>query len=333
MWLQLALYSDAPLLGVLVGSDNVLYFRIIDLAYLLGRKNDTTFARRYSNYIVLGKDVLPLTQKNPRYTANARLATRDTAYRILCREDLELAEIFSNVLYYNCAYVQGKQTFELSYKSSPRLLLVNTPHENTVKVSQWIRDFMMDVELQQKRATELFREFICSVTPEILPIYDKTMEVTREINRENMDSTREMDETMVATREINRENIEATREMDETMVAFREINRENIEATRKMDETMEVRENQMAGDETDGENIIAAGEDQNDMAGDEIDGKNGIAVYEDQNDMTGDTGENDVDWENLFQLENESAFKGYFNNEQNLCESFAQLPQTIHIKR
>ncbi|GFU74771.1 hypothetical protein TNCV_2431611 [Trichonephila clavipes] len=75
MWFQLGLYSDAPLLGVLVGSDNVLYFRILDLAYLLDRKNGTTFARRYSNYIVLGKDVLPLTQqyKYPRLTEIARL--------------------------------------------------------------------------------------------------------------------------------------------------------------------------------------------------------------------------------------------------------------------
>ncbi|GFX07966.1 hypothetical protein TNCV_1236471 [Trichonephila clavipes] len=148
MWFQLALYPDAPLLGVLVGSDNVLYFRIMDLAYLLGKKNGTIFSRRYSNYIVFGKDVLPLTQhyKYPRLTEIARLVTRDTAFRILCREAFELAERFSNFLDYGCAYVKGKQTFELSYKSSPRLLVVNTPHENTVKVSQWIRDFILNVE-------------------------------------------------------------------------------------------------------------------------------------------------------------------------------------------
>ncbi|GFX65840.1 uncharacterized protein TNCV_12801 [Trichonephila clavipes] len=60
-------------------------------------------------------------------------------------------------------------------------------------------------------------------------------------------------------------------------------------------------------------------------------GENGIAVYEDQNDMT--ARENDAGWENLFQLVNESTFKGYFNNEQDLGESFTQLPQTIHITR
>ncbi|GFW63896.1 hypothetical protein TNCV_706021 [Trichonephila clavipes] len=83
MWFQLALYPDAPLLGVLVGCDNLLYFRIMDLAHLLGRKNDTTFAKRYPYDIVLGKDVLPLTQNYPRYIANARLVTRDTEFHLL----------------------------------------------------------------------------------------------------------------------------------------------------------------------------------------------------------------------------------------------------------
>ncbi|GFW90534.1 hypothetical protein TNCV_565721 [Trichonephila clavipes] len=98
MWFQLALYPDTPLLGVLVGSDNLLYFRIMDLGYLLGRKNEPTFAKRYPYDIIFGKHVLPLTQKYLRYTANARLVTRDTAYWILCREKLELAERFSNTL-------------------------------------------------------------------------------------------------------------------------------------------------------------------------------------------------------------------------------------------
>ncbi|GFX25802.1 hypothetical protein TNCV_2639461 [Trichonephila clavipes] len=124
MWFQLALYPDAPLLGILVGIDNRLYFRIMDLGYLLGRKYG--FAKRYPYDIVIGKDVLPLTQKYPRYTANARLVTQDTAYSILCRENRELAERLSNALDSGYAYVQGKRTFELTYKSSPRLLVVNT---------------------------------------------------------------------------------------------------------------------------------------------------------------------------------------------------------------
>ncbi|GFX37462.1 hypothetical protein TNCV_1906121 [Trichonephila clavipes] len=259
---------------------------------------------------------------------------RDTAYRILCREDFELAERFSNVIDYGCAYVQGKRTFNLSYKSSPRLLVVNTPlpHENTVKVSQWIRDFILDVDLQRKRASEFFRELIPSVNPEMLPVYDKTMEVTREINRENVEATQEMDETMVATREINKENVEASREMDETMEVEENQMADggNNIAVGEDQNDMVGGENSIAAGEAEndmvgGKNIIAAGEAKNDMSG----GENGIAVYEDQNDMTGGengiavyedqndmtAGENVTGWENLFQLMNESTFKGYFNNE------------------
>ncbi|GFY41248.1 hypothetical protein TNIN_228621 [Trichonephila inaurata madagascariensis] len=212
---------------------------------LSGRKNGTPFAKRYPYDIVFGKDVLPLTQKYPRYTANARLVTRDTAYRILCRENLELAKRFSNTLDSGYAYVQGKRTFELTYKNSPRLLVVNTPHDSTVKVSQWIRDFMLDVELQRKRDIELLRQYICSVSPEMLSIYDETLEATRAIARENdetMEATREMDETMESTRAIaGDETMEATREMtgnygEYSSHCFR--NDETMEATREMDETI-----------------------------------------------------------------------------------------------
>ncbi|GFU00014.1 hypothetical protein TNCV_1659701 [Trichonephila clavipes] len=132
---------------------------------------------------------------------------------------------------------------------------------------------MLDVELQRKWATELFRQYICSSE---LPPFNETMEATREIARENSETTREMDETMEATREMNRDS------------------------PQKMDETMEV------GEMADGENGIEAGEDQ--MAG----GENGIEAVEDENAAV----ENYAGWENLFQVVNESAFKSYFNNEQ-----------------
>ncbi|GFS69099.1 hypothetical protein TNCV_4570731 [Trichonephila clavipes] len=149
---------------------------------------------------------------------------------------------------------------------------------------------MLDVERQ--RATELFR--LCASE---MPVYNETMEATREIARENSE-------------------------------AIREMNRKNMESTQEMHETMEVGENQIVDGENsiaarpdpmgDEENGIAVGEDQ--MAG----GGNGIAVGED---------ENAAGWENLFQVVNESAFKSYFNNVQDLGESFTQLPQTIHITR
>ncbi|GFV49974.1 uncharacterized protein TNCV_1392551 [Trichonephila clavipes] len=100
-----------------------------------------------------------------------------------------------------------------------------------------------------------------------------------------------------------------------------------------MHETMEVGENQMV----DGENGIAArpdpmGDEENGIAArpdQMVGGENGIAVGQDENAAA----ENAAGWENLFQVVNESAFKNYFNNVQDLGESFIQLPQTIHITR
>ncbi|GFX76015.1 uncharacterized protein TNCV_1995691 [Trichonephila clavipes] len=62
------------------------------------------------------------------------------------------------------------------------------------------------------------------------------------------------------------------------------------------------------------------------------DEENGIAAGE--NEMGENAAaENAAGWENLFQVVNESAFKNYFNNVQDLGESFTQLPQTIHITK
>ncbi|GFV77310.1 hypothetical protein TNCV_2406291 [Trichonephila clavipes] len=62
----------------------------------------------------------------------------------------------------------GKRIFASSYKQSPKLFVVNTPNENTVKVAQWIREFTMDLELQRKRDIESLRQYICSISPNML---------------------------------------------------------------------------------------------------------------------------------------------------------------------
>ncbi|GFQ74256.1 hypothetical protein TNCT_304791 [Trichonephila clavata] len=76
MWFQLALSMDGPVLGILVGMDNLLYFRILDIASLLGKKNGTMFAKCFTNDIVLGNHVLPPTQQYPKQTARVQLVTR-----------------------------------------------------------------------------------------------------------------------------------------------------------------------------------------------------------------------------------------------------------------
>ncbi|GFX32330.1 hypothetical protein TNCV_4410981 [Trichonephila clavipes] len=155
-----------------------------------------------------------------------------------------------------------------------------------VKVSHWIRDFMLDVERQ--RATELFR--LCASE---MPVYNETMETTRE-----------RDESSEAIREMNKES---TQEMDETMEVGENqmVNGENGIAARPDpigDEENDIAAGQdQMGDE---ENGIAAGQNQ---MGDEENGiavgqnqmgdeEKGIAVGQDENAAA----ENSAGWENLF---------------------------------
>ncbi|GFQ69525.1 hypothetical protein TNCT_33871 [Trichonephila clavata] len=166
MWFQLALSSDAPVLGILVGTDILLYFRILDIASLLGKKKGTMFAKCFKNDIIFGNNVLPPTQKYPKQTARAQLVTRNAAIHIIRRKNVKLAENLSNALDNGYAYVQGKRTFVSSYKQSPKLNVVNYPNKSTVKVAQWIREFTQDLELQRKRDFELLRQYIFSVTLE-----------------------------------------------------------------------------------------------------------------------------------------------------------------------
>ncbi|GFX25801.1 uncharacterized protein TNCV_2639451 [Trichonephila clavipes] len=171
---------------------------------------------------------------------------------------------------------------------------------------------MLDVERQ--RTTELFR--LCASE---MQVYNETME-----------STRERDESREASREMNRENMESTQEMHETMEVGENqiVDGENGIAARP-DQIVDgengiaARPDQMV----DGENGIAAG--QNQMS----DGENGIAAGENEMKKYVGQDENAAGWENLFQVVNESAFKNYFNNVQDLGESFTQLPQTIHITK
>ncbi|GFV26967.1 integrase catalytic domain-containing protein [Trichonephila clavipes] len=140
------------------------------IANLLGKKNGTMFAKHFKYDIILGLNVLPRTQTYPKHIAGAHLVTRDTTARIIRHENLELAKKFSNALDTGCAYLQGKRIFASSYKQSPKffLFVVNTHNENTVKVAQWIREFTMDLELQRKRDIESLRQYICSISPNML---------------------------------------------------------------------------------------------------------------------------------------------------------------------
>ncbi|GFR16604.1 hypothetical protein TNCT_246551 [Trichonephila clavata] len=92
-------------------------------------------AKCFTNDIVLGNHVLPPTQQYPKQTARVQLVTRNAALHIIGRKNKKLAKKLSNTLETGYAYVQGKRTFEYSYKQSPKLVVVDCPHKNTVKVA------------------------------------------------------------------------------------------------------------------------------------------------------------------------------------------------------
>ncbi|GFQ80441.1 hypothetical protein TNCT_67001 [Trichonephila clavata] len=346
MWFQLALHSHGPFLGVLVGADSLLYFRIFDLAHLLGKRNGSAFAKRFLHDLVRGRDVLPSFQIFPTQTERAQLVPRDVAYRILYRENVPMAERFSNALDTGWAYVMGPRLFERSYKPSPKLVVVESPHEHTVNVSQWIREFITDVERQREMEMQLLKQYLspASLKPRVDETKDAILNIQREMTREGQnDETR--DETKEAILNIQRE---MTREgqndetRDETKEAILNIQREMTREGQNdetRDETMEV-----SGDETRDETEEASRDETRNETREAPDDETRNETREDSGDeapnetreASGDeTMEETMESprEKFFQMVTESEFKSNFNNKQNSSKVFTRMPQTIHVLR
>ncbi|GFR00483.1 hypothetical protein TNCT_350001 [Trichonephila clavata] len=321
MWFQLALSMDGPVLGILVGMDNLLYFRILDIASLLGKKNGTMFAKCFTNDIVLGNHVLPPTQQYPKQTARVQLVTRNAALHIIGRKNKKLAKKLSNTLETGYAYVQGKRTFEYSYKQSPKLVVVDCPHKNTVKVAQWIREFTQDLELQRKRDFEFLRQYIWSVSLE------SGMNNREEAENHILNNDRMMEETVECTIEeggvSNAENVmEGVRNSGENAIDEGEVNNAehvSMEGVYNAEHTMEEVNNS-------GENVSMEliNNSQENVS---MEGVNNIGgnIFVEENRMDGA--------ESLFQMATESAFKSYLNNNPDGFELFTQIPYTIHFTR
>ncbi|GFR16689.1 hypothetical protein TNCT_391371 [Trichonephila clavata] len=331
MWFQLALSMDGPVLGILVGMDNLLYFCILDIASLLGKKNGTMFAKCFTNDIILGNHVLPPTQQYPKQTARVQLVTRNAALHIIGRKNKKLAKKLSNTLETGYAYVQGKRTFEYSYKQSPKLFVVDCPHKNTVKVAQWIRKFTQD--LQRKRDFELLRQYIWSVSLE------SGMNNREEAENHILNNDRMMEETVECTIEeggvSNAENVmegvtnsgenvsmEGVRNSGENAIDEGEVNNAehvSMEGVYNAEHTMEEVNNS-------GENVSMEliNNSQENVS---MEGVNNIGgnVFVEENQMGGA--------ESLFQMATESAFKSYLNNNPDGFELFTQIPYTIHFTR
>ncbi|GFQ85130.1 hypothetical protein TNCT_530761 [Trichonephila clavata] len=319
MWFQLALCSDAPVLGILIGTDNLLYFRILDIASLLGKKNGTMFATCFPNDIIFGNNVLPHTQKYPKQTARVQLVTRNAAIHIIRCKNIKLAEKLSNALDNGYAYVQ---------------------------VAQWIREFKQDLELQRKRDFELLRQYIFSVTLESL-IYNI---VDAGNNVVNNDGIMEEDNNVENTiEEGGLSNVENTIEevgVNNAENAMEEGGVNNVENTieeggvnnsGENDSMEEGRVNNSGkndsmeeGGVNNVENIMDEGGLNNSGENDSM--EEGGVNNSGENEETMEENRNDG-VESLFQMVTESAFKSYINNNQDGFEKFTKIPHTFHFTR
>ncbi|GFV98900.1 hypothetical protein TNCV_200451 [Trichonephila clavipes] len=351
MWFQLALSPEAPLLNVLVGIDNLLYFRILDIANLLGKKNGTIFAKRFKCDIILGFNVLPPTQTYPKRVAGAHLVTRDTTARIIRHENLELAKKFSNALDTGCAYVQSKRIFASSYKQSPKLFVVNTPNENTVKVAQWIREFTMDLKLQRKRDIKSLRQYMCSISPNMLQPRIDDAETAGENDVEvvsNGENVMQNYEENVKQEVNHDENVMQNYEENVKQEVNHADYNENVKQEVNHDENVmqDYDENVMQDYD---ENVMQDYEENvkqevNHEVVHEVNHGETTMEKDDVNNGRVDVGENSKTTEatdknqnngreSLFQMMTESSFKSYFNNKHDSSEIFTQIPQTIHFTR
>ncbi|GFQ81562.1 hypothetical protein TNCT_424511 [Trichonephila clavata] len=258
---------------------------------------------------------------------------KNAALHIIGRKNKKLAKKLSNALETGYAYVQGKRTFECSYKQSPKLVVVDCPHKNTVKVAQWIREFTQDLELQRKRDFEFLRQYIWSVSLE------SGMNNREEAENHILNNDRMMEETVECTIEeggvSNAENVmegvtnsgenvsmEGVRNSGENAIDEGEVNNAehvSMEGVYNAEHTMEEVNNS-------GENVSMEliNNSQENVS---MEGVNNIGgnIFVEENRMDGA--------ESLFQMATESAFKSYLNNNPDGFELFTQIPYTIHFTR
>ncbi|GFS82843.1 hypothetical protein TNCV_288851 [Trichonephila clavipes] len=308
------------------------------------------FAKRFQYDIILGLNVLPRTQTYPKHIAGAHLVARDTTTRIVRHENLELAKKISNVLDTGCAYVQGKRTFACSFKQSPKLFVVNTPNENTVKVAQWIREFTVDLELQRKRNIESLRRYICSISPNMLqPRIDDAE--TAGLKMMNYEVVRIMVKMLCRImkkmlQEVNHgenvmqdyeENVkQEVNHGENVMQDYEENVKQEVNHGKNV---MQNYEENVKQEVNHGKNVMQDSEENvkqevNHGAMEKAGVNNGRIDVEENYETTEATAKNQNDGgESLFQMMTESAFKSYFNNKHDSSEIFTQIPQTIHFTR
>ncbi|GFQ67962.1 hypothetical protein TNCT_190351 [Trichonephila clavata] len=82
-----------------------------------------------------------------------------------------MAERFSNALDTGWAYVMGPDYLNVP-TNLPEIGSGRDPHEHTVNVSQWIREFITDVERQREMEMQLLKQYLSPAS--LKPRVDET---------------------------------------------------------------------------------------------------------------------------------------------------------------
>ncbi|GFY60202.1 uncharacterized protein TNIN_385881 [Trichonephila inaurata madagascariensis] len=107
MWFKILLPHQHYPLAAMVGNDDKLYFRLVDVGALLGRSKMSEFAKRFNNLVIQGKYVLPAHKRYPIMTQKSKLVTPDVVFNILSAELSSLTTNFATSLNAGFALVEN----------------------------------------------------------------------------------------------------------------------------------------------------------------------------------------------------------------------------------
>ena len=138
MWLRLLLTELCAPLAALVGSDGYLYWRVLDLAQLLGRRNVYNFAKTVVGS-VRGRDVLVFPDvAASEITLRSQLVDTRQAYELLLRKNPPLARAFEHALLGGRARLTMPTKPGLSHKVAPLLTVMD---DGDVDIQSWIQEY------------------------------------------------------------------------------------------------------------------------------------------------------------------------------------------------
>lgn len=167
MWFRLALSQFATPLAALVGSDGNIYWRILDIAKLLGIQNTYQFAKRYGDG-KRGDDVVTTCQQQLSSRASLRCLVLDTqrAAELLMHKNYALGQDFCHALQNGKGMVIAEIRPSCKSPKYAPLFMVNENEQQTdVSVAEWIETYVNQVQCERTTSTAENHETAAEAEP------------------------------------------------------------------------------------------------------------------------------------------------------------------------